>query len=148
MRHDSDRTNDRRLTVLEASALLGITPDAVRARLRRGTLRKERAEDGTLLVVLDGSVGDTTATDRPTEQPTVLYINALKSQIEMLQSELEARKEEARRKDTILLNMTEAMKSLEAPRESPLSAEGQESNGETPPEQERRPWWRLALGLK
>src|SRR4051812_31906604 len=109
MRHDSDRTNDRRLTVLKASALLGITPDAVRARLRRGTLRKERAEDGTLLVVLDGSVGDTTATDRPTEQPTVLYINALKSQIEMLQSELEDRKEEARRKDTILLNMTEAM---------------------------------------
>src|SRR4051794_2924989 len=152
MRHDNDRTSDRRVTVLEASSLLGITPDAVRARLRRGTLRKERAEDGTLLVVLDQGTSDTTATDSDTtatEQPTDLYIKALKSQIDMLQHELEDRKQEAQRKDAILLSMTEAMKVLEAPqgsistreaRDGDLRGSEEQGKGDVPPEKERRSW--------
>src|SRR5919202_821638 len=109
-RHDADRTSDRttnrRVTVLKAAELLGLTPDAVRARLRRGTLRKERGEDGTLYVVLDGDVGDVTATGRPTEQPTVALLDAkdqtispLSEQLEFLPQQPQGEREESRRKD-------------------------------------------------
>src|SRR5215204_745603 len=47
-------SSDRLATVVEAAEILGITPDAVRSRLRRGTLKRspERGEDGEVLVVL------------------------------------------------------------------------------------------------
>ena len=58
-RHETDgpRHNDDRrlLPVVEAAALLGITPDAVRARLRRGTLPKEQGPDGETLVMVEAS---------------------------------------------------------------------------------------------
>ena len=65
---------DRRVTVAEAALLLGLSEDAVRSRLKRGTLRRETGADGTVLVVL----GDTDTTDqrptetnqRPTNRPT------------------------------------------------------------------------------
>ena len=47
--------------------LLGLSEDAVRSRLKRGTLRKETAKDGTVLVVLE--TGDSPET-RPTDQRT------------------------------------------------------------------------------
>src|SRR5215211_2816936 len=64
----SEQATDRRVSVVEASTILSITPDTVRSRLRRGTLRKDRGPDGEVLVVLDG---DASATDRPTDQPTI-----------------------------------------------------------------------------
>ena len=36
----------------EAAKILGITPEAVRQRLKRGTLAKEKAPDGTVYVLL------------------------------------------------------------------------------------------------
>lgn len=63
-----------RATVPEAAEILGLSEDAVRSRLKRGTLRKEKAPDGTVLVMLGG--GDptdrqTTNSDRQTTgQPT------------------------------------------------------------------------------
>ncbi len=119
MRPSDDRSTDRRVTVLEAAAILNITPDAVRSRLRRGTLRKDQAPDGTVLVVLDGDGLSDQSTDRPTDQTTVAYINALKSQIETLTSELgawkkevEGWKEESRRKDTIIMSLTQRIPEL------------------------------------
>jgi hypothetical protein len=157
VQHDADRTPDRRVTVLEAAELLGLTPDAVRARLRRGTLRKERAEDGTLLVVLDGTVGDTTATSRPTEQATVALLDAkdqtishLSEQLAFLRQQLQEEREESRRKDHLLAAALERIPAIEAPqdtpssepRESPVSAAEKPGKGEAPTEPERRSWWR------
>ncbi len=48
----TDQPTNRRVTVPEAVALLGLSEDAVRSRLKRGTLRKEKSPDGTVLVVL------------------------------------------------------------------------------------------------
>ncbi len=42
----------RLLTVQEAAKALGITPEAVRGRIQRGTLPKEKAKDGTVYVRL------------------------------------------------------------------------------------------------
>src|SRR4051794_7067113 len=112
MQPSNDQSADRRVTVVEAAAILGVTPDAVRSRLRRGTLQRDEAPDGTVLVVLaeqyQGNATDRRdrrdrrddqSTDRATDQTTVAYINGLTSKIELLERELTDWKEEARRKD-------------------------------------------------
>ena len=120
------------MTVVEAAAILGVTPDAVRSRLRRGTLTKEVGEDGTVYVRFDGDGRDGRngqATSQSTDRPTVGYIDALGSENELLRRELEAWQEEARRKDHIIMNMTEALRALNPP------APPEARNGhETPPD--------------
>jgi hypothetical protein len=156
MRASDDRSIDRRVTVLEAAAILKITPDAVRSRLRRGTLRKDQAPGGTVLVVLDGDG----LSDQSTDRPTVAYINALKSQIETLTSELgawkkevEEWKEESRRKNTIIMSLTQRIPELPPPdgREKPESADERTERLNPPPEEPReeitqRPWYRRWFG--
>jgi hypothetical protein len=60
----TSETTDQRVTVPDAALLLGLSEDAVRSRLRRGTLRRETGGDGTVFVVL--------GTDRPAsyQRPT------------------------------------------------------------------------------
>ena len=55
MRQDDDGTHIRtaRLTVPQAANALGISAEAVRARIKRGTLKVERDGDGTVFVLLD-----------------------------------------------------------------------------------------------
>jgi hypothetical protein len=50
MRHDADRTTDRmlRLTVPEAAGAMGISAEAVRQRIKRGTLTTEKDASGTV----------------------------------------------------------------------------------------------------
>ncbi len=162
MRPSADRPQtDRLVTVVEAAAILGITPDAVRSRLRRGTLHKETGEDGTVYVRLDGDGRDghaDQATDRTTDQPTVAYINALRSENELLRRELEDRKEESRRKDHIIMTLAQRVPELEAPREPPGGHEapaGETDRSEPRPATggaqeatERRPWWRRWFGFE
>ena len=71
--HPTDQTTDRRVTVAQAAVLLGLSEDAVRSRLKRGTLGKEKDADGTVFVVMgaNGRPGlPTTNADRPTTGQT------------------------------------------------------------------------------
>jgi DNA-binding Lrp family transcriptional regulator len=43
----------RRIPLKEAAVALGISKDAVRQRIRRGTLRSDKGEDGRVYVYLD-----------------------------------------------------------------------------------------------
>src|SRR5215210_7400305 len=45
----------RRVTVPEAAEILGTTTDAVRSRMRRGTLKREEGTDGTVYVLIEGA---------------------------------------------------------------------------------------------
>jgi hypothetical protein len=125
-------SNDRlpatlRVTVIEAASILGITPDAVRSRLRRGTLHKETSEDGTVYVRLDteGPAGlNDQTTDRSADQTTVVYINELKSEIDYLKETVAKRDEEIRRRDHLLAAALERIPAIEAPQEAPESPEG------------------------
>jgi len=54
----SYQSSDRLFTVKEAGEILGISPEAVRARLKRGTLHRETGEDGTVLVRLYADPSD------------------------------------------------------------------------------------------
>jgi predicted ArsR family transcriptional regulator len=57
---DQSQTGRQRLTVAEASEVLGITVEAVRGRIKRGTLEHER-DSGTVYVLLPA--------DQPTDRP-------------------------------------------------------------------------------
>ena len=47
----------RLLTVHEAADALGLTVEAVRSRIKRGTLQKEKDDDGTVYVVVENGGG-------------------------------------------------------------------------------------------
>ena len=110
-----ESSSNRRLTVLQAAQALGITEGAVRGRLKRGTLRSHR-EAGTVYVVLEGSpsaVNREQQVDSPTDQSDL--VEELRRTNELLREVITTRDEEIRRRDTIIMNMTEAMKALNPP---------------------------------
>ena len=133
----------RRVTLREAADILGLSKEAVRKRVIRGTLRSDTGGDGRRYVYLDAG-GD----EAPTHEGDAL-ISEMRSRIQFLEEELQ-------RKDAILLNMTEAMKALSPPsqetppdeRESPQTVEEEPERAErrsaTGEAQEgvQRPWWR------
>ena len=158
----SEQSTDRRVTVVEAATILSITPDAVRSRLRRGTLRKDRGPEGEVLVVLDG---DASSTDRPTDQPTVALVEALEEQITYLREQAALWQEEARRKDHLLaaaleaaLKRTPALEEPSEPREERVMASEEPYSTHAPPMPEtpvsdaqhkrKVPWWRAFFGLE
>src|SRR5215208_5005339 len=124
---------NRRVTVPQAAQALGITEGAVRGRLKRGTLRSYR-EAGTVYVVLEGSpsaVHRDEPVDSPTDQSDL--VEELRRTNELLREVITTRDEEIRRRDTIIMNMTEAMKALNppAPEDSSEARESPESPGTT-----------------
>jgi predicted ArsR family transcriptional regulator len=141
-----------RVTVQEAARQLGITESAVRERVQRGQLEHDKEADGRLYVYLDTQDKDR---DRVRDSSYDMLVRRLENENEFLRRELE-------RKDTILLNMTEAVKALNPPaqeapsqaRESPETVDEQQGRGQPHPatgeaqEGVQRPWrslWRRIL---
>ncbi len=141
----------RRYTVNEAAEILGISAEAVRARINRGTLYKEKDADGTVYVRMNGdhthtngrTNGDAT-TDHTVSDSLAFQI--MQDQITFLRAELE-------RKDHLLAAALERIPpQLEAPREAreaPETVAEDRSKGDGPhQEEERRPWWRRFFGFE
>ena len=146
----------RRVTLTEDAELLGMSRDAVRMRVRRGSLASEKGADGRVYVFVD-SDQDTVhpqAEDQGSRprgrQAADPLVEELRDRVQFLERELE-------RKDAILLNMTEAMKALnppasQEPPEAPLSAEevaegpAPTDAGARPSSASQRPWWRRIFG--
>jgi hypothetical protein len=142
----------RRVTVAEASEILGITAEAVRTRIKRGKLdsvKEPPDRTGTVYVLLEvdqtGPNIDPTLQDQDqtTDQtrPDNVLVEALREQVAYLQGviatrdrELEQRAEEIRRRDAALEReqqlaaiFADQLRELEAPapseaRESPQPA--------------------------
>ncbi len=171
MRQDGDRTGDRtmRLTVHEAAGAMGISAEAVRQRIKRGTLETKKDPNGTVRVLLDAdrtrndarTDGDRT-TDRTADQALITaHLDHLEQEVAFLRAELQRReqdhREESRRKDHLLAAALERVPQLEAPaspepREAPQgTAEESEGSEPHPPTggaqeaPERRSWWRRLL---
>jgi hypothetical protein len=130
---DDESSSSRRLTVPQAAQALGITEGAVRGRIKRRTLRSHR-EAGTVYVVLEGgpsAVNRDKPVNSPTDQPEL--VGELRRTNELLRDVITTRDEEIRRRDTIIMNMTEAMKALNppAPEDSSEARESPESSGPT-----------------
>jgi hypothetical protein len=126
----------QRMDIKQAAQVLNITTDAVHKRVKRGTLDAEKDVEGRVYVFLD----DVWTPDIRDE-----LIDRLENEIEYLRREAEDRKEEARRKDAILLTMAQRVPELEAaevPTESVVPVTPDTGNGAGPTEPEKPPWWR------
>ena len=149
----------RRLTVQEAAEVLGTSVDAVRMRVRRGTLESEKDPDGRVHVWVNGDSTETRP--RLDGEPSAL-ISAKDETIRVLSEQLESEREARRRADTIIAQLTQAnaalaarVPELEAPQKSPEAAETVEDEPERTDfrpsvgeveEGAQRPWWRRVFG--
>jgi hypothetical protein len=91
-----------RHTYAQAAKALGISTDATRMRVRRGTLRSERDQDGNVKVILDADQV------RPDNDDTNDALN------EHLRSEVAYLREENQRKDHIIAALVQRVPALEA----------------------------------
>jgi hypothetical protein len=126
----------QRMDIKQAAQALNVTTDAVHKRVKRGTLEAEKDAEGRVYVYLD----DVWTPDIRDE-----LIDRLENEIEYLRREAEDRKEEARRKDAILLTMAQRIPELEAAEisiESSIPATPDTGNGAGSNDPEKAPWWR------
>jgi hypothetical protein len=168
---DHDRHTDRpepsptvhRVTVPEAAEILGITTDAVRSRMRRGKLRREEGEYGTVYVLLDaqdaldGQDGHPTAEDgQGTGTPTGgnsretvedgPLVGELRERVRSLETQLDHERQANRENRRLLAAALERIPAIEAgdERETPVTATEGTDRGEASPEQQepvqRRSW--------
>jgi excisionase family DNA binding protein len=164
-----DAGTDERLTVAEAADRLGITKEAVRKRIHRGTLRSDNDADGTVRVYVppyDAVPGVAAASDRD------LLYEEMRERIAYLERQIEEEREARRHADTLLTRLMNDIPALEAPQQPPgalKTAAGEPQRGNEsparPPEAyqvgyERprdtaefpvggsltRPWWRRVFG--
>ncbi len=157
-----------RITVAEAANLLGVKEQAVRKRIQRGTIQYDKDEDGRVYVYVDepdnGANSEVNGNGTGDNTDTYTLTEALREQIDQLRRDVEDWKEEARRKDTIIMSLTQRIPELEAPRESPQAPEtvpdnsegpsprsdtvGTQEGAQEPEETARRSWWRRWLGFE
>jgi hypothetical protein len=155
----------QRVDLQTAAELLGISSDAVRKRAKRGTIPYETGVDGKLYVWVDEGTPSPGGTDDYPDEPTAELrdqgdlVAELRDQVAFLRRELEARTEEARRKDHIIMSLTQRVPELEHPRDEPHGPEtdAEEPEGtDTPPgpvnretaSSRPRSWWRRFFGFE
>jgi len=151
----TDEAPGRGLSVAEAAEALGISGDAVRSRIKRGTLPTVR-EGGRVFVVL-GDDDRPIAQAQPTKHPSEdrLY-EEMRARIRYLEEQVEEEREARRRADTLLARLMERLPELEAAPEArgapetaaPDTQRGEPRGGATDAERagERRPWWQRWFG--
>jgi len=155
----TEQATSLRLTVQEAAEALGTSVDAVRMRVRRGSLDSDKASDGRVYVYLNG---DSSETKHQLDGEPNALMAAKDETIELLREQLAEEREARRRADIMLTRLMDRLPELEAPQEerqepqeSPQRApEGQDASGTRPGRQEpageagqeARPWWRKIFG--
>ena len=161
---DKPVTGRRRVGVNEAADVLGLTVEAIRGRIRRGTIEHER--DGDRVYVLVPDDRPPTNRDKPRDQPHDQHpdeaapmrelVEELRDHIADLRDQLAEEREARRRADTIIMQLAARVPELtaaEEPRESRESVAQDEPGTSTPPDQaspqtaaQPRSWWRRLLG--
>ena len=142
-----------------------LTPDQLPNGRERSSNRSESPE-GTVHAESEERSSDRSSTVRERFSEREDLVEDLRDHIAFLRAELEARneeirrreeehREEARRKDTIIAQLTQRIPELEAsaePRDAPVTAseetgKGTAARGQQEPSQ-RRSWWRAFFGLE
>jgi hypothetical protein len=148
------------LTVAYAAQALGISPEAVRNRLSRGTLDSIKENGRVFVLIGRDMVRDTaeqsadtprstadTPSDIPPEESTGKIVDAKDETISVLKDQLEAEREANRENRRIIAGLVQRVPELEAspePRESPETASPKMEGVEVPLAQEKpvSSWWR------
>ena len=149
MGEDLIPTSRQRVTVAQAAEILGVTVEAIRGRIKRGTLDHER-HSGTVYVLLDADQStnrtrpDTDQTTDRLQSDTTALISAKDETITALRDQLEAERQahaEARRLLMAALErippQLEASESSEGPTATSASTEAPER----PKDETSRRWW-------
>ncbi len=144
-----DRLATRRVTMREAADLLGVSKEAIRKRVVRGTLPSELGEDGRRYVYVEAG-RDLAAAEAPTHEHDVLMaemVGELHDELrylrEQLNQELERRSAEAKSFQLLIreltsanASLTERLRTLEPPQGTPSENQevttdgaGDDSNG-------------------
>ena len=160
-RWGGDQTEPKqRFTVAEAAEVLQLSAEAVRSRIKRGSLQSVK-DGNTVYVLLDADQARPNPAQTSDQTGAAALITSLQDQVAYLRGELARREEthleESRRKDSIIAALTGRIPEIEAPaspepRESPETVEEQQGRGEPHPatggaqEGTRRPWWRRIVG--
>ena len=144
----------------EAALKLGISTDALRKRIARGTVESRR-HNGAVLVWLDDGW---TEAGREAQVDSEALVESLQDQVHYLRSVLNEEREARRRAATIIAQLTQANAALSsrvpelppAPSQEPsqLSVTDAEEPGraepseptEGPQEGAQRSWWRRVFG--
>ena len=162
MEPGGDRTaTGQRLTLAAAADALGITVEAVRSRLKRGTLQREKGEDGTTYVIVEERQGgdrarqdgdgsrDRSRQDGDRADP---LFERMASEIDHLREQLKEQLEANRENRRIIAGLVQRVPELEAApetRESTQTAPEDTGDGAGRDDQpERRSWWRAFFGLE
>jgi excisionase family DNA binding protein len=144
-----------RMTVHDAARRLGISEDAVRMRVKRGTLEAER-EGGRLYVLLTPD-----PTSEPTDRTNEL-ITELRDRVRSLEEQMQEERAANRENRRIIAALTQRIPELppssvsavsQEPSESPSEATEQPGRVEPQPAvegaqepTEPRSWWRRVFG--
>jgi hypothetical protein len=140
----------RRVTLREASEILGVSVEAVRKRVKRGSLRSDKGPDGRVYVYLDA--GGAASHPGPGVEGPGDLVEELRDRISYLERQLDVRTGELKEHRRLLAGLIERVPELEAPQESPgapePAEEEQQGRSGAPGAQEgvQRPWWRRVLG--
>jgi chromosome segregation ATPase len=123
-----DDGRDARLTVAAAAERLGITKEAVRKRISRGTLRSDKDTDGTVRVYIPAS-GTPSGTASEAIGRNEL-VELLRAQLEDLRADRDAWRDQARRSDymaSAAMDRTRELESRLRELEAPAPSEARES---------------------
>ena len=110
--------SSNRVTVYEAADQLGLSVDAIRKRVQRGSVPYEKDSSGRVHILLDESSTLHDAVQDSYETPSSELVEDLREQNAylrvLLDAEREARTEENRRKDHIIAGLVQRIPELEA----------------------------------
>src|SRR5512137_2507860 len=125
---------ERTLEIGEAARILGISTEAVRKRIKRGSLKAQKNGDGQWLVILDESrlaaghpdnSGDGVQANVAGVAATLNLVRSsaaieetLRDEVDVLRDEIAFLRDEVARLETIIVSLPQNIKMLEAPRQT------------------------------
>ena|ERR687897_2006840 len=151
----------RRLTLTEAADALGVSRDAVRMRVRRGSLASEKGEDGRVYVFVEPDQDAVHPESQDEASRDAPLVEELRDRVESLERQLQRADERDRENRRIIAALTQRIPELEMPAETPPEEQPEsptpptEQPGRVEPQAqvegaqegaERRSWWRRLFG--
>jgi len=133
--------SSNRVSVYQAAEVMGVTVDAIRKRVSRGTIAHEKGEDGRVWVTLDADQ-DTASKVRDTDQPQSdkdALISEMRERVASLERQLESERQANSEHRRLLAAALERIPpQLESPSESPGSEASPTPTGDTSTEPTER----------
>ena len=131
------RKTGKWMDLKEAAKTLGVSSEAVRKRVRRGTLASEKQEDGRVLVWVDAGSddgydrGSDGGYDERVGRGYDELLEEVRDRVRSLEKQLDEEKEANRENRRIIAGLVQRVPELEPPPEPPESPESASEEPET-----------------